>query len=205
MPPLFKGGNSFSVSFRLRSSQYACGATGLFLFWVATLIARRCTLRMRQREARLAQSRSLQANRPALCGPRKRKRRKNAARFRPVRLGSPTSTPSRIVSTIPSGSISHASTANAAAIPRVFARPSQQSRILFVTPEFGDVGKVGGLGAVSAALPRALRRQCDVRVLVPAYRQVLAHRSSIQIVGATVNCSLAFPRVMSADLRRRTV
>jgi hypothetical protein len=76
-----------------------------------------------------------------------------------------------------------ASAGDGAAIPGVFARPSQQSRILFVTPEFGDFGKVGGLGAVSAALPRALRRRCDVRVLVPAYRQVLAHQSSIQIVG----------------------
>ena len=35
---------------------------------------------MRQREARLAQDRSPQANRPALCGPRERKPRKNAAR-----------------------------------------------------------------------------------------------------------------------------
>ena len=38
---------------------------GLFPFWVATLIARRCTLRMRQREARLAQDRSLTARRSA--------------------------------------------------------------------------------------------------------------------------------------------
>jgi starch synthase len=66
---------------------------------------------------------------------------------------------------------------------QVFARPSEQSRILFVTPEFGDFVKVGGLGAVSAALPRALRGHCDVRVLVPAYRQILAHQSAIQIVG----------------------
>ena len=35
---------------------------------------------------------------------------------------------------------------------------------------------VGGLGAVSAALPRALRRQHDVRVLLPGYRPVLARR-----------------------------
>jgi starch synthase len=59
----------------------------------------------------------------------------------------------------------------------------RRSRILFVTPELGDFVKVGGLGAVSSALPRALLRWCDARVLVPGYRQVLAHRSSIQIVG----------------------
>jgi starch synthase len=71
----------------------------------------------------------------------------------------------------------------AEAIARVSASASRRNRILFVTPEFGDFVKVGGLGSVSAALPRALRRQCDVRVLVPAYRQVLAHENSIQIVG----------------------
>jgi starch synthase len=65
----------------------------------------------------------------------------------------------------------------------VSANPSRRTRILFVTPEFGDFVKVGGLGSVSAALPRALLRRCDVRVLVPAYRQVLAHTNAIQIVG----------------------
>lgn len=61
----------------------------------------------------------------------------------------------------------------------------RRSRILFVTPELGDFVKVGGLGAVSSALPRAMLRWCDVRVLVPGYRQVLAH-GSIQIVGRCV-------------------
>src|SRR5262245_19348002 len=60
---------------------------------------------------------------------------------------------------------------------------SARNRILFVTPELGDFVKVGGLGAVSAALPRALLRWCDVRVLVPGYRQVLAQANAIEIVG----------------------
>jgi starch synthase len=50
---------------------------------------------------------------------------------------------------------------------------SGRSRVLFVTPELDDFVKVGGLGAVSSALPRALSRWCDVRVVVPGYRQVL--------------------------------
>jgi starch synthase len=57
-------------------------------------------------------------------------------------------------------------------------------RILFVTPEFGDFVKVGGLGEVSAALPRALGRLCDIRVLVPGYRRVVSRPEPIEIVGA---------------------
>jgi starch synthase len=56
-------------------------------------------------------------------------------------------------------------------------------RILFVTPELGDFVKVGGLGDVSSALPRALARRCDVRVLVPGYRQVLSQCGSLEIAG----------------------
>jgi starch synthase len=57
------------------------------------------------------------------------------------------------------------------------------TRILFVTTEFGDFVKVGGLGDVSSALPRALARWCDVRVLVPGYRQLLAQCGTLEIVG----------------------
>lgn len=45
-------------------------------------------------------------------------------------------------------------------------------KILFVTSEFADLIKVGGLGDVSAALPRALK-QHDMRVLIPGYREVV--------------------------------
>jgi starch synthase len=56
-------------------------------------------------------------------------------------------------------------------------------RILFVTPEFGDFVKVGGLGDVSAALPRAIGRLCDIRVLVPGYRRILSRPEPIEVVG----------------------
>jgi starch synthase len=46
-------------------------------------------------------------------------------------------------------------------------------RLLFATSEITDFVKVGGLGDVSAALPRALRQTHDIRVLIPGYRQVL--------------------------------
>src|SRR4029453_18313165 len=58
------------------------------------------------------------------------------------------------------------------------------SRILYVTPEISDFVKAGGLGDVSAALPRALRAaSCDVRILVPGYRQVVKRCERMEIVG----------------------
>jgi starch synthase len=61
---------------------------------------------------------------------------------------------------------------------------SPSHRILFVTPEFDDFVRVGGLAAVSAALPRALRCHCDVRIFLPGYRHVLAHaKAACEVVG----------------------
>lgn len=60
---------------------------------------------------------------------------------------------------------------------------TKSCRILYVTPEISDFVKVGGLGEVSAALPRALRSRCDVRVLIPGYRQVLQSSPSLRMVG----------------------
>jgi starch synthase len=62
------------------------------------------------------------------------------------------------------------------------ASPSNQ-RVLFVTPEMSDFVKVGGLGLVSAALPRALRSCADARVLIPGYREVIEGQSSLALVG----------------------
>jgi starch synthase len=53
--------------------------------------------------------------------------------------------------------------------------PKIAERVLYVTPELADYVKAGGLGEVSASLPRALRAHCDVRVPIPGYRQVLRH------------------------------
>lgn len=56
-------------------------------------------------------------------------------------------------------------------------------RVLFVTPEMSDFVKVGGLGEVSAALPRSLHRQQDVRVLIPGYREVVSRSDRISVIG----------------------
>ena len=58
----------------------------------------------------------------------------------------------------------------------------QETRLLFVTPEMGDFIKAGGLGEVSAALPRQLRSRCDVRVLMPGYRAVRDAIPAMEVV-----------------------
>ncbi len=60
---------------------------------------------------------------------------------------------------------------------------SAKKRILFVTSEMADLVKVGGLGDVSAALPRALMPHHDIRVLIPGYRQVLESGNPMRIIG----------------------
>ena len=56
-------------------------------------------------------------------------------------------------------------------------------KILFATSEFADFAKAGGLGEVSAGLPRALRRRgIDIRVLLPAYPEVISRASDITVV-----------------------
>ena len=56
-------------------------------------------------------------------------------------------------------------------------------RVLFVTPEMGDFIKVGGLGDVSASLPRAMREIADVRVLLPGYPAVFSAGLVFETVG----------------------
>ena len=56
-------------------------------------------------------------------------------------------------------------------------------RVLFVTPEISDFVQVGGLGDVSAALPRALKSIFDVRVLIPGYKNVIESGRTIEIIG----------------------
>jgi starch synthase len=56
-------------------------------------------------------------------------------------------------------------------------------KVLFVTAEMDDFVRVGGLAAVSAALPRALRSWIDVRVLLPGYRDVIEQITHIEIIG----------------------
>jgi starch synthase len=54
----------------------------------------------------------------------------------------------------------------------------RSTRLLFVTSEMADFIKAGGLGDVSASLPRKLRGLCDVRVLIPGFPNV---RSSMVV------------------------
>ena len=56
-------------------------------------------------------------------------------------------------------------------------------RILFATPEVSDFIQVGGLAAVSAALPRALGGFADVRVIIPGYPSVLRGLHDRKTVG----------------------
>ena len=58
-----------------------------------------------------------------------------------------------------------------------------RKKVLFVTSEFADLVKTGGLGDVSAALPRAMSHLHDVRVLIPGYPQVLDSDNPIHVVG----------------------
>jgi starch synthase len=56
-------------------------------------------------------------------------------------------------------------------------------KILFAASEFAGFAEAGGLGDVSAGLPRALqRRDIDVRVLLPAYAEVIAKASDINVM-----------------------
>lgn len=73
-------------------------------------------------------------------------------------------------------------------------------KILFVTSEFADYVKVGGLGEVSAALPRTLRTQCDIRVLLPGYRDVVSRLPAVEIVGRLPPCG----DIPACDLARST-
>lgn len=57
-------------------------------------------------------------------------------------------------------------------------------KVLFVTSEVAGLAKAGGLGEVSAGLPLALRqRGIDVRLLMPAYAEVIAKLPSIRWLG----------------------
>jgi starch synthase len=60
-------------------------------------------------------------------------------------------------------------------------------KVLFVTTEMDDFVRVGGLAAVSAALPRALRRWSDVRIMLPGYRDS-SNNFAYQIVGRAPFC-----------------
>lgn len=56
-------------------------------------------------------------------------------------------------------------------------------RILFATSEAFPLIKTGGLGDVAGALPLALKNlRCDVRIIMPAYRDALARASDVSAI-----------------------
>jgi starch synthase len=59
----------------------------------------------------------------------------------------------------------------------------KKRNILFVTSEYADLIKAGGLGDVSAALPKALLKRNDIRVVIPGYKQIVESGHSITILG----------------------
>nr|WP_255682799.1 glycogen synthase GlgA [Dyella sp. 2HG41-7] len=58
-------------------------------------------------------------------------------------------------------------------------------KVLFVTTEMADFVKAGGLGDVSAALPRALAKYDDIRVLIPGYPNVINSGRPMRMIGRT--------------------
>ena len=79
---------------------------------------------------------------------------------------------------------------------------AERLRVLLATPECAPWIKTGGLGDVAAALPAALAAAgLDVRVLLPAYRPVLAAAAHARVV-ATFAATAHFPaaRLLEAPL-----
>ncbi len=75
-------------------------------------------------------------------------------------------------------------------------------RVLFATSEMAPWVKTGGLGDVSAALPRALRRPgIDLRVLVPAYPAIVRAHPAAKEVAALPALAPALPpcRLLAAE------
>ena len=93
-------------------------------------------------------------------------------------------------------------------LPRRSSRPtaltadSSRLRVLFATPECAPWVKTGGLGDVSADLPAALHAAgVDVRVLLPAYRQVLERCGNVRALSALpTRAALPQARLLEATL-----
>ncbi len=66
---------------------------------------------------------------------------------------------------------------------RLGSLQASRKRVLFVSSELADLVKVGGLGDVSSALPKALNAHHDVRALIPGYRQVLESGHAYRVIG----------------------
>ena len=76
--------------------------------------------------------------------------------------------------------------------------------ILFVTSEYADLIKVGGLGDVSAALPKALLKRNDVRVFIPGYAQIINSDHTIKIVDE-IDAFAGFPACKIGEMQIQTL
>lgn len=75
-------------------------------------------------------------------------------------------------------------------------------RILFLSSEVSPYAKTGGLGDVSAALPRTLaRRGHDVRVYLPFYDRIEGHRLELERAHADLDLHLGSHRYHAAVFR----
>ena len=82
------------------------------------------------------------------------------------------------------------------------AEAERPPKLLFVTSEMSDFVKAGGLGEVSASLPRALRQTNDIRVLIPGYREVMHGRDIVEVAHIPAAAGLpscALGRIDMAD------
>ncbi|MGH6612535.1 MAG: glycogen synthase GlgA [Burkholderiaceae bacterium] len=84
----------------------------------------------------------------------------------------------------------------------LFTADASNLRVLFATPECAPWVKTGGLGDVSADFPAALHAAgVDVRVLLPAYRQVLERCGPVRALSALPRrASLPPARLLEATL-----
>lgn len=73
-------------------------------------------------------------------------------------------------------------------------------KILFAASEAHPLIKTGGLGDVAGSLPLVLQQHADVRLVLPAYRQVLAKTSRLELVSSQIDGSLDGIRILEGRL-----
>ncbi len=77
----------------------------------------------------------------------------------------------------------------------------QNDKILFVTSEAAPLVKTGGLGDVGGSLPTALKAlKCDIRIVLPAYREVLRIAGKLAMVGLIDVSNSSVVRILEGKL-----
>ncbi len=79
-------------------------------------------------------------------------------------------------------------------------------KVLFAASEAHPLIKTGGLGDVAGALPLALaRRQADVCLVLPAYREVLAKAGRLELVSSQIDDALPGVRILEGRFENSAV